>query len=537
MSGHRRTLGRCSTARRHISRRGIALVLVLALLAVTLGFSYALLRGNTTDQELERNQSRRKDARTAAQAGIAVALRKLYDGSWAGADTTFAGDVTADKLQGFTVSYTTGDSDLTSTSADWQEYPFRLTILSKGYSIDPTTSASRSEYSIRVVSQLIRRKLNANLASGTSLDTLSICQTGNPKATIQYPIRLNDGVRIEGEIEFSRSYPQSYLSTAYMTFFDDIYDMYHDWGWDYRPFSGRLYTPSSRQPANGDVVMVLDPRLHVPRTDVSVSASPPVPTVSAFSGYRLYDKGKHYAGQAVSVTPDSLDTVPNAEYLVTGSSYAADPQTNPLGVFTSTQGSIGLSSNLAFTGMLIAYGSGASSDVHIGGTNLTIQAPSLPALAGDSTTYRLPAIVADDDVRVYDGTNQTINGWVVCADAFDLATGAASTTINVTGGVFCQKLLLEGRSSWVQTQTNWQSAYSSWSTALLKFGQDIYFPGWLNNNRSSWGLYLTPRLIFSATPSGVTNHVPDFSQPIYVPHSDDGGLRWDIVKYQELGAG
>lgn len=519
-----------------ISRRGIALVLVLALLAVTLGFSYALLRSHTTDHELERNQSRRNDARTAAQAGVAVALRKLYDGTWAGADTSFAGDLTADKLQGFTVSYATGDSDLTSSSADWSEYPFRVTILSKGYSIDPSTAASRSEYTIRGVVQLIRRKLNTNLAGRAGLDTLSICQTGNDKATIQHPVRLNDNVYIQGEIEFSRAYPLDYGGTPYTAFFADIYDMHRDFGWDYRPFSGLLLTPASRQPGGGDVVRVLDAVLHVPRVDVPVIDTPPVTTVSNFSGYRLYEKGKAYSGQAVMVSPDSGDAVPSAEYVITGASYAADPQANPLGVFTSTQGSVGFNSNTSFQGTLIALGSGSASDVHVGGTNVTILAPTMPALAGDPTNYRLPAVVADDDVHIHDGTSRTINGWIVCADEFELDTGAASSAITVTGGVFCKKLSLQGRTSWVQSQANWQSAYNAWHGALIKLGQNWYFPGWLANNRSTWGIYLTPRLIFSATPSGVTNYVPDFSQPIYVPHSEDGGLRWDVVKWQDLGS-
>ena len=523
-------------ARRPLSRRGVALVLVLALLAITLGFSYALLRSHTTDHELERNQSRKTDARTAAQAGIAVAMRKLFDGTWAGADTSFAGGLTTDKLQGFTVSYTTGDSELTSTSADWSEYPFRVTIVSKGYSIDPTTAASRAEYSIRVVVQLIRRRLNTNQATTTGLGSASIYQSGSDDVTIQHPIRLNDNVYIQGEIEFSHSYPQAYGSTAYMTFFEDIYDMYNDFGWDYRPFGGRLYTPSSRQPNSGDVVRVLDAQLHVPRTDIAISSTAPVPTISTFSGYRLYDKGKTYPGQAVTVAPDSLDVVPSAEYLISGAAYAADPQTNPLGIFTSTQGSVGFGSSTSFQGMLIAYGSGSASDVHIGGTNVTIQGPTLPALSGDTTSYRLPAIVANDDVRVYDGTSRTINGWVVCEDEFELDSGSASSTVTVTGGVFCRKLALEGRSSWVQSETNWGTAFSTWNSTIVKVGQNIYFPGWLNNNRSSWGIYLTPRLIFNATPSGVTNHVPDFAQPIYVPHSEDGGLRWDVVKWQELGA-
>jgi hypothetical protein len=87
----------------------------------------------------------------------------------------------------------------------------------------------------------------------------------------------------------------------------------------------------------------------------------------------------------------------------------------------------------------------------------------------------------------------------------------------------------------MQSEANWGGAFSSWNSAILKLGQNAYFPGWLENNRSTWGIYLTPRLIFSATPSGIKNHVPDFSQPIYVADPADGGLRWDIVRWTEVG--
>jgi hypothetical protein len=523
------------TSRRN--RRGIALVVVLALLALTLGFSYALLRSHTTDHELERNQSRKTDARAAAQAGIAVALRKLYDGTWAGADTTFTGDLTADKLQGFAVTYTTGDSELTSSSADWSEYPFRVTILSKGYSIDPMTSSSRSEFSIRVVAQLIRRKLNTSLVTTTGLESYSVYQSGDDKARIHYPIRLNGNVHLQGELEFSRSYPQNYLDNTYLTFFGDLQSMYaFNNAWDYRPFSGRLYTPASRQPSSGDVAKVLDAKLLVPRTDVPISSTPPVPTISSFSGYRLYAGGKSYSGQKMTNNPDSQDVVPNAQNLIMPGTYGADPQTNPLGVFLNNQDSVGFTSNTIFKGMLVAYGGGSASDVHIAGSNVTIQGTTLPALSGDSTIYRLSAIIAGDDIHVYDGTNRTIDGWIVCADEFQLEPGAANTTVTVTGGIFCSKLYLDQRTSWTRSYSDWQLAYSSWALAILKTGDNAYFPGWVNNTRSAWGIYLTPRLIFSATPSGVTNHVPDFTQPIYVPHSEDGGLRWDVVKWQEIGA-
>lgn len=524
-------------------RQGMAIVIVLALLALTLGFSYALMRNRTSDHELERNQARKADARTAAQAGMSVALRKLYDGSWAGADTNFAGSLSTDNLLGFTVTYTTGDSALASSSADWNEYPFRLTIDSKGYSIDPTTSSSRSEYTIRTVVQLVRRKLNTSQAA-SGLESLSICQSKNSEVRIQHPVRLNGYVYIQGEIEFSRSYPQGWRGTEYMKFFEDLYDMYDDKGWDYRTFGGTLLTPSSRQPLTGDVVQVLDAKLRVPRINVSTTSARPVPAISSFGGYRLYDKGKLYPGQSLTVTADSSDVVPSADYVVTPGTYAADPQTNPLGVFTAPQASIGFTSNTTLQGVVVSCASGTSSDVHIAGTNVSLQGKDLPTLNGDSTIYRLPVILAKDDVRVHDGTNRTINGWIVCGDGFQLMPGASSTTLTVNGGVFCDELYLDGRTSWVQSSSLWDSAYDSYDGGLLYnllhgllgIGHRDYFPGWLYDNRASWGIYLTPRLIFNATPDGVKNHVPDADQPIYVPHTDEGGLRWDVVRWQEIGA-
>ena len=541
-------------------RRGMALVMVLGLLAITLGFSYALLRSHAVDHELERNQSRRIDARTAAQAGLAVALRKLYDDTWSGADTTFAGNLSTDNLQGFTATYTTGDGSLTSSLADWSEYPFRLTIDSKGYSIDPSAASSRSEYTIRVVVQLIRRKLNTSLVKKLELgepdiERYSIYQSANTPVRIHYPIRINDSFRLQGELEFSRRYPRNYLDLQYFKLFSDLQSMYAaNNAWDYRPFNGRLFTPSTRQPIAGDVVSVLDAKLFVPRSNVGTSGAPPVPTVSAFSGYRLYAKGKNYPGQAVATIYDSQDVVPNADYLVTAGTYAPDPQLNPLGVFTSIQGSIGFSSNTSLQGMLLAYATGDSADVHVGGTNITLQGSTLPALTGDALIYRLPAVIAQDDVRVYDGTNRTVNGWVVCGDEFQLYPGASSTTFTVNGGIFCNKLYLDERSTWKQGYSEWQDAYDQYNgrnslvyklvqdaiTLLLgptELAQNDYFPGWLNNHRKSWGIYLAPRLIFNATPNGVKNHMPDLAQPIYVGHSDDSDkLLWDILRWQEIGA-
>ena len=33
--------------------------------------------------------------------------------------------------------------------------------------------------------------------------------------------------------------------------------------------------------------------------------------------------------------------------------------------------------------------------------------------------------------------------------------------------------------------------------------------------------------------TGVVPHWPDWTQPIFIPHPSDGGLRWEVVTWQE----
>src|SRR4029079_5383859 len=100
-----RTARRAATFRRP---RGIAIVLVLGLLAMTLAISYATLRGQASTAELARNKNRSSDAGAAAQSGLAAALRKMSDGTWAGIHSTLRSNVTNDSW--YQVTFTTGDT-------------------------------------------------------------------------------------------------------------------------------------------------------------------------------------------------------------------------------------------------------------------------------------------------------------------------------------------------------------------------------------------------------------------------------------------
>src|SRR3954462_7317614 len=100
--------------------RGMAVVMVLGLLAITLAISYATLRGQGTTSQLARNNSRALDARVAAQSGLASALRKMSENAWGGVTSTLNANITNNSW--YTVTFTTGDTKLATTDPNYSEY-------------------------------------------------------------------------------------------------------------------------------------------------------------------------------------------------------------------------------------------------------------------------------------------------------------------------------------------------------------------------------------------------------------------------------
>src|SRR3982750_4035209 len=98
---------------RSLRPRGMAIVLVLGILAMTLAISYATLRGQATTAELARNKNRGSNARVAAQSGLAAALQKMSSDNWSGISSTLRSNVTNNAW--YQVTFTTGDSKLAST--------------------------------------------------------------------------------------------------------------------------------------------------------------------------------------------------------------------------------------------------------------------------------------------------------------------------------------------------------------------------------------------------------------------------------------
>src|SRR5437016_348880 len=105
------------------ARRGISVVVVLGLIAVTLATSYAIMRSQVSAVRIQQNSGRQNLARQAAMVGLSVAIRAMEQSSWGGVNSAVNG--TLNSLDSYSATYTAGDDSLTAASPSYSEYPYR----------------------------------------------------------------------------------------------------------------------------------------------------------------------------------------------------------------------------------------------------------------------------------------------------------------------------------------------------------------------------------------------------------------------------
>src|SRR2546423_11555816 len=93
------------------ARRGISVVVVLAILAVTLASSYAIMRSQFVSNRIQQNSNRHGLARQAAMIGLSAAMRAMEQSGWGGVSTTLTG--TLNSQDSYSATFTAGDDSLT----------------------------------------------------------------------------------------------------------------------------------------------------------------------------------------------------------------------------------------------------------------------------------------------------------------------------------------------------------------------------------------------------------------------------------------
>lgn len=495
----------------HKRPRGIAVVMVLGLLAITLAISYATLRGQGTTVELARNNGRSMDARVAAQSGLSAALRKMSENAWSGIDSTIRSNVTDNSW--YQVTFTTGDSKLLRGDALFSEYPFRVTIESTGFAADPLNAAIQSQHKSRCIVQLVRKKLLAEPTGWSNLTSCNVYHFSNHDAYVQFPVKINGPTCILGKLNFCTEYPgntlarDSYLSGLNSRRIAGLAD--------YRPFPTALSLKGIVGTQDTATITTMTTNLGMVITEPLTTSSPPNHPGS-IATYKLYPGGKSYEVKSLQDYGNPLQNV----------TLAPDPEFNPLGVYR-TDGSLTVSSNVQFTGTIISDSSG-SADISVTGTNVVINGFNMPALYGSTTAYQLPSVLSQASMRMNSGSDAQMNGTTIVWKEFEIKQGTATSKFALTGNLIADTVLLRGRTSWVQTPTTWSNDRAAFNLQTLT--GTPYFP---NYQQTARGFAMKPTLTFSSNSTGVQPHWHDWSQPIYQPDSADPGLKWEVVRWED----
>jgi hypothetical protein len=199
--------------------------------------------------------------------------------------------------------------------------------------------------------------------------------------------------------------------------------------------------------------------------------------------------------------------------------YAPDPLTNPLGIVYAP-GNLTLGDNVTISGSLFVNG-----NLTIQGNNVNLQAANLPGIDASGTPVQLPVANVASDVMMYQGSLNA-QGLVVVGGRFSTSqTISSAMLLNLQGRLITQELRLRKLSDW-----NLGNAW--WATQLAAFNASgsLFFPQWLGETQQ---LSPAPRFSFAPASSPVTYHWKDGTNPVYVTDPATGGLRWDVIDWND----
>jgi hypothetical protein len=520
------------------SRRGIAVLLVLGMLAMTLALAYASLRGQATVAKLAENLGRGEAARMAAESGVFAALRKMSDGSWAGIGTPLTGNLSDSSW--YEVTFATGDElikpgkPLYDKDLYEREYAFRVTITSVGYANDPGQPDVRAIHKIDAIVQLARRSILAEPPNWSTLTNYTVHQWGDRDITVQEPVRINGNAHLLGHLRLSTEYPPPGApQNAYLS---GLNQMRLAGRGDHRPFQSPLAIALLRQDAL--TLDLLTTKLGLPPVETLAATTWPAEHPATVASYKLYPGGKSYLPPVIQTSYGS--SLQNRELL-------PNPLTNPLGIYRS-RNTLMIYNNVRIKGTIISEGT--TPDIQVHGTSVSLEAANLAALEGNNQIYQLPVAIIKDDLRFHGTSNATVKGLAIVYDEFGLVQGAPTAQFSLTGSVFASGLALGGRDSWVMTSAAWTNDYNDFNgtgsllaillnnllntirSALgLNAGDPVYFPEYMQHQR---GFTIQPKLKFDPEPdTKIRPHWHNWSQPVYQKDPIDPGLRWNLVRWTE----
>lgn len=574
-------------ARRLGSRHGVATLVVLLLVSIALALSYATVRWQATAMQIQRNAHLTADARQAAITGLTLGLKKMHTADWDGVDTTLSGSL--GPYQSYEVTYTTGDPSLTADHPDYGDFPYRVTLLSRGYAVGPGDSDRSAVHRARAVVRLVPRKLADEPDDWDEIQDYTLYQYTGGAFRLSVPYRVEGAVRIQRSLNLSEAslwlnwHWYKWDDEARCRFLADLEAMRRADMGDFRPFDGPLHLPYGFQESG--LVDLLSGSMDIPTDDVPADSADGWDHPGALTTYRIYPGGKVYSATQLG-------------YSLQNEVLQPDVQDNPLGIYCR-RGTLWLRDNVKIRGTLVTR-SGSDGDLYVYGKNVHLEPLDLPPLEGTDRPIQLPTAVLGDDLQILAGSEASIAGMLAMWDDFDVQEDSqeAAVELEVTasdagrrlddfladqfpnhspaqrermirarcvrldgadaqpgdvlplGGrvrVFPQVLIgrivakdvkIAGRQQWDQPSGWWNGRYNDFRGQEDHPDGTPYFPAWLNEKS---GLNPEPQLGIRPDPAEPRYHWKNRDDPIYVPHPDDAtplepdspGLRWDLLDWTD----
>lgn len=489
-------------------RQGASIVFVLCMIALTLGASYAIVRSEMSSVRIQQNSGRRGLARQAAMQGLSVAMRKMQESGWS-ITHTLSGSLSA--TESYQATFTVGDNSLTSSHPDYGDFPYRVTIISTGTSVDSQNPQAKAVHRVRAVMRLVPKQLASSPSDLSTITNYTVFQTRDEDFDVQCPLRIQGRTRIQGFLDL---HGYSWSDSIRDRYLDDLRRMRLAGMGDYRVFDGPLEIAYSNHgsSARNWITNILGVSIS---NAAANGVSPQWTHPGSISTYRLYPGGPSY-------------TVPTVPSTVQNTNLQADPITNPLGIFYRS-GSITLGSNTTIRGTLIA-----GDDVTISGGNVTMQPVELRKIVGSNNKLMLPTLLVADDATVTGNGEPTIDGLVAVWDVFTLDERSQTKSLTVAGNMVAKRFEMAGGVSQFANSSLW------WSLVYTLFDVQLnnpphlrinYFPQWLQQN---YGIQMEPKIRFLPATEPVTYAWLTSGGTVYVPGSGDGGgLRWELLDWQD----
>lgn len=484
-------------------RSGVALAMVLGLLAITYAVAFMALRSQTTAMQLSSNANLDNLARQAAMTGYGAALRKMHENAWGGVNTSLSNTLSTN--QSYTVTYVHGDATLASNDTN---QPYRVTFVVTGTATDPSRAGVSAQYSIRAIAHLAPQSTVSNPAVfDTVTSNYTLYQYAADSSELQPPAQIAGKVRLTGALSLGNAYFNGAGNSDSNRYFSDLNAMRSAGFGDLRSFQGPIELPYSSN--SSSTRTRLSSQLGCTITDVAASTASNWSYPGVITQYKIYPGGKSF--NAVAVGSFLLNTT-----------LQPDPATNPLGIFYNT-GTVQICDNTTIRGTLVC------NRVIVCGIPSSIQAVSLPALDGTTTPVQLPAIISADDLEIQDGAKVTIRGAVALFDDFSVLTGSTSSNMDLQGRVISKGVFLRARNEWNVSGSAWGTLWSTFQTQLSGSNPNPYYPAYL----AAWGLNPTPLLTIKTETSPVRYVWKTSSNTVYNAASGDPGLRWSIVSFTD----